>query len=119
MSKICKSCGQHLPSKFKHMGLAPGPQFLLECVAEAGAEGIDIERLYHKLYGDRLDGGPSRETVQVRICQINKRHLSKYGMRIVGKNTGSRSVGRYVLVETPESKIKLARLSQEIVARNF
>lgn len=119
MAKICECCGQALPSKFKHMRLSPGPQLLLEAVAEAGEEGIDIERLYQKLYGDRLDGGPDPNTVRVRISQINSKHLKQFGMRIVGKNTGSRMVGRYVLIETDESKIKLKKISQDIVGKNF
>lgn len=88
MRKTCPHCKQTLPRKFKHLRLAPGPELLLEAVADAGADGIDIERLYQKLYGDRRDGGPDPNTVRVRVCQINKRHLSKYGMRIAGKNTG-------------------------------
>ena len=117
MRKVCKCCGQVLPSKFKHLRLAPGPLLLLEAVAEAGQEGINIDRLYQKLYGDRRDGGPDPNTVRVRVCQLNKRHLWKHGLKIVGKNNGrSHLLGSYVLTE--DKKISAAN-SQDVVARNF
>jgi hypothetical protein len=82
---ICTSCGQTLPTAFlPKLKVQKTLRALIDVVYDAGEHGIEIERLFFKLYGNNPDGGPlsGHNCLHARITYANKL-LRPYACRIV------------------------------------
>jgi len=102
---ICSHCGQSIPHPgrdypgFKDMTVTE--KRLLDIVARAGENGIQLDLLLGRLYEGDINGGPLTRSYQVHISKINKKLV---GWRVVCDNWGGPKNrgkgGIYRLVQT-------------------
>lgn len=100
MSEVCKCCGQTLPPPLPDLKLPAGYQIIVSEIHKAGKRGIRSDRLFNAVYRGP-DGGPDggQHVLTVRIWFLNKRHLKKAGLKIVGERTSSGQPGHYRIVD--------------------
>jgi hypothetical protein len=97
MTEVCKCCGQSLPTEFA-VDIPASYQSLFRAIWKAGKRGIRSDRLFNIVYAGVRDGGPHYKTLSARIYYLNRRHLERQGLKIVGEVTGSHEHGHYRII---------------------
>lgn len=95
--RVCECCGQPLPDL--EIVVPPSYEHMFRLIRKAGKQGIRSDRLFNLEYAGVRNGGPQFGTLGARIYYLNKRHLAKQGLRIVGEHRGGNgNFGHYRLV---------------------